>query len=90
MQGCPVKGLHVESPNPAEGARGARAIGIIRDFTPDLPAVPVVAVEIEQVFLNLLKNAAQAMRDNPPVKKPRLTLRTRREGACFTVRLPLA
>ena len=57
-----------------------RAIEIVRDFAPDLPAVPVVAMEIEQVFLNLLKNAAQAMRDNPPEKKPRLTLRTRREG----------
>jgi signal transduction histidine kinase len=38
-----------------------RHIEIIRDFAPDLPKVPCTATEIEQVILNLIRNAAQAM-----------------------------
>lgn len=56
-----------------------RTIEIIRDYAPDMPAVPMVAVETEQVMLNLLKNAAQAMIVNPPERRPRITLRLRRE-----------
>jgi signal transduction histidine kinase len=56
-----------------------RAIKVIRDYAPDVPEVPVVAVEIEQVLLNLLKNAAQAMAENPPERNPLLTLRVRQE-----------
>jgi PAS domain S-box-containing protein len=56
-----------------------RSIEIIRDYAPDMPEVPMVAVEMEQVMLNLLKNAAQAMILNPPDRRPRLTLRLRRE-----------
>jgi PAS domain S-box-containing protein len=57
-----------------------RSIEIIRDYTPDMPEVPMVVVEIEQVMLNLLSNAAQAMYLNPPDRKPRITLRLRRKG----------
>jgi signal transduction histidine kinase len=39
----------------------------------------MVSLEIEQVILNLLKNAAQAMTANPLDRKPRITLRLRRE-----------
>jgi PAS domain S-box-containing protein len=56
-----------------------RSIEIIRDYAPDMPEVPMVVVEMEQVMLNLLKNAAQAMILNPPDRRPRLTLRLRRE-----------
>ncbi len=56
-----------------------RSIEIIRDYQPDLALVPVVATEIEQVLLNLLKNAAQAMVANPPERKPRITLRIRQK-----------
>jgi len=38
-----------------------RHIEIVRHDQPGLPEVPVVASEIEQVLLNLLKNGAQAM-----------------------------
>ncbi len=57
-----------------------RSIEIQREFEQELPLVPVVAIEIEQVFLNLLKNAAQAMAGNPPSKHPCLILRARREA----------
>lgn len=41
-----------------------RNITIVRDFAPDLPRVPVNATEFEQVIINLLKNAAQAMAES--------------------------
>lgn len=56
-----------------------RSIEIVREFAPDMPPVPVVVVEIEQVVLNLLKNAAQAMGATPSERQPRITLRLRRE-----------
>ena len=57
-----------------------RSIGIVREYDPDLPDVPVVVVEIEQVVLNLLKNAAQAMAANPAGQKPEFRLRLRSEN----------
>jgi signal transduction histidine kinase len=56
-----------------------RSIEIIKDYQ-DTPQVPIVSVEIEQVILNLLKNAAQAMIANPPDRRPRITFRLRCEG----------
>ena len=58
-----------------------RRIEIVREFEPDLPQVPVVVTEIEQVVLNLLKNAAQAMQEEQSdEKKPHIILRMKREG----------
>jgi PAS domain S-box-containing protein len=56
-----------------------RSIEILRDVAPDLPDVPVLATEIEQVLLNLLKNSAQAMIANPAERKPRIVLRLKQE-----------
>jgi PAS domain S-box-containing protein len=55
-----------------------RSINIVKDYQ-ETPQVRIVSVEIEQVILNLLKNAAQAMTANPPDAKPRITLRLYRE-----------
>jgi PAS domain S-box-containing protein len=38
-----------------------RSIKIVREFSVNIPPVPMIATEIEQVLLNLLKNAAQAL-----------------------------
>ncbi len=38
-----------------------RRIAIVREYQPDMPDVPCSPQEVEQVLLNLLKNAAQAM-----------------------------
>jgi signal transduction histidine kinase len=57
-----------------------RNVAIERDYDPQLPEVPVVRVEIEQVVLNLLKNAAHAMCDNGPDRKPVIRIQLRREG----------
>ena len=57
-----------------------RHIEIIREFDPELPAIPVIVTEIEQVLLNLMKNAAQAMCGRTDGAPPRLTLRAARDG----------
>jgi PAS domain S-box-containing protein len=56
-----------------------RNIELVREYAPDLPRVPLSAVEIEQVALNLLKNAAQAMHGGSPERAPRIVLRLRQE-----------
>ena len=58
-----------------------RHIELVREYDPSTPSVHVVDTEIEQVVLNLLRNSAQAMQDNPPEKPPRLILRTMPDGA---------
>ena len=51
---------------------------IIRQFDPDLGPVPATANELEQVLLNLLKNAAQAIHQRENANEPgRIILRTR-------------
>jgi PAS domain S-box-containing protein len=56
-----------------------KQIDIVRDFDPQLELVVCDHTQIEQVFLNLVKNAAQAMSlsDSPPPQ--RIVLRTRKE-----------
>ena len=58
-------------------------IEIVRAFEPHLPSVLANETELEQVFLNLLKNAAQAMAEKTyePDGHPTITLRAyRQEG----------
>ncbi|MEE4812026.1 ATP-binding protein [Pseudomonas alliivorans] len=51
---------------------------IIRQFDPELGPVPCIANELEQVLLNLLKNAAQAIHQRPDGEdEGRIILRTR-------------
>jgi PAS domain S-box-containing protein len=53
-----------------------RKIEIVRDYPPDLPGIGCTATEIEQVLLNVLRNAAQAMAvADPPVAAPRIAIR---------------
>jgi PAS domain S-box-containing protein len=57
-----------------------RSISVIRHYEPDLPLVRCSRTEIEQVLLNLLKNAAQAMSlKDYGEERPTITLRTFRE-----------
>ncbi|PVZ16139.1 MULTISPECIES: ATP-binding protein [unclassified Pseudomonas] len=54
---------------------------IVRQFDPALGPVPATANELEQVLLNLLKNAAQAIHQRPEGAEPgRIVLRTRLNG----------
>ncbi len=56
-----------------------RHIKIIREYEPDLPKIPMFVTEIEQVILNLLKNAAQAIAESEGNEEPLIVLRVRRE-----------
>ena len=55
-------------------------IELIRDYDPALDIIICTETEIEQVILNLLKNAAQALKDAELNDPPRITLRTRLNG----------
>ncbi|MVW74803.1 sensor histidine kinase [Pseudomonas xionganensis] len=59
-----------------------KSLRIVRDFAADLPTVPGTANELEQVLLNLLKNAAQAIHQRPAGAAPgQITLRAHLAGA---------
>ncbi|MET0095160.1 MAG: ATP-binding protein, partial [Sedimenticola sp.] len=59
-----------------------RNIEINREFDPELPNVPCVASELQQVLLNLLRNAAQALYEQSDRREPaRISLRTGRENS---------
>uniref|UniRef100_B8DQS3 histidine kinase n=1 Tax=Nitratidesulfovibrio vulgaris (strain DSM 19637 / Miyazaki F) TaxID=883 RepID=B8DQS3_NITV9 len=63
-----------------------RHIDIVRDFAADLPDLPCMPTEIEQVLLNLFKNAAQAMHlrgDRPD--PPRISVSLRHEGGMLRI-----
>ncbi len=63
-----------------------KRIEIVREYGQDLPMVPCTETEIEQVVLNLLRNAAQAMAQvHPPVERPRIVIRLK--GTAQAVRL---
>jgi PAS domain S-box-containing protein len=56
-----------------------------KEYAVDMPMVMCVPMEIEQVILNLIKNAVHAMVDGPGAEKPCLTLRTAREGEAIRI-----
>jgi len=61
---------------------------VVTEFDPDLPAVPCLPGEFNQVILNILVNAAQAIADvvgETPEGKGTITVRTRREGDCAEI-----
>lgn len=57
-----------------------KQVEVERDYDADLGKVLCDRTQIEQVLLNLVKNAAQAMAMAGGPAKPKLTLRTRRDG----------
>lgn len=63
-----------------------RKVIIERDYAPDLPRTPCTVTQIEQVFMNALRNSAQAMAERPEgAPPPRILLRTRREGGMVRI-----
>jgi len=63
-----------------------RSISVIRHYEPDLPLARCSRTEIEQVLLNLLRNAAQAMSlKEYGEERPTITLRTFREGGSIVM-----
>lgn len=64
-----------------------RHIQIVRDIDRTLPPVTITVLEIEQVLLNIIKNAAQAISEANLQRDPVLTLRLRREGDMAVVEI---
>jgi PAS domain S-box-containing protein len=54
-----------------------RLIEIVKEYEVDLPLIPCEKQMIQQVFLNILRNGAEAMQNNAMTRKPRFTLRVR-------------
>ncbi|RSS81780.1 ATP-binding protein [Streptomyces sp. WAC06614] len=57
-------------------------IGIVRDYAPDLPELTGYPSELNQVWTNLVDNAAEAMEGSGT-----LTLRVHTEGTCMVVEI---
>ena len=57
-----------------------QGVEVVREYDRTLPKVPAYAAELNQVWTNLIDNAADAMGG-----RGRLLLRTRREGDCAVV-----
>jgi signal transduction histidine kinase len=63
---------------------------LVTDFDPDLPPVPCLAGDVNQVVLNLVVNAAQAIAGvvgEGPHARGTITVRTRRQGDWAEVRI---
>ncbi len=56
-----------------------RNVKIVRDFQEDLPPVECDKTKIEQVLLNLVKNAAQALAGGDSTDPPEITVRVTKE-----------
>lgn len=52
-------------------------VEFIREYSPDLPEVNCMAMEIEQVLINLIKNSCQAMAENGGPTAPHIIVRTK-------------
>jgi len=63
-----------------------RHIAIVKDYTADLPRIPVAVTEIEQVVLNLLKNAAQAMAGTG-LRTPEISVKTRLDSGYILIEM---
>ena len=61
------------------GELGAKGISLREELDPDLPLVHACKVEIQQVIMNLLVNAAHALSD-APLERRRIVIRTERHG----------
>jgi PAS domain S-box-containing protein len=65
-----------------------RRIEIVREYEPEIPPVVCQGSKIQQVFLNILRNGAEAMGEaNDPRKKPRFILRMLRDGEMVRVEI---
>jgi len=63
-----------------------RSIEIVYDFAPGLPYLRCIPGEIQQVLINLLRNSAQALSEQPGCKEQaKITLRVRHEDGWFRI-----
>src|SRR6202034_2752806 len=61
-------------------------ITVKKEYDPDLPHIPAYASELNQVWTNLIDNAAQAM-NGTDTNPGTLTIKTSRDGDCILVEI---
>lgn len=59
------------------GAEVGEQINLVRDYDPSIPELEADLDQIIQVLLNIVRNAAQALTENPPAEPARILLKTR-------------
>jgi signal transduction histidine kinase len=59
-----------------------QGLEVVKDFDPDLPAIPAYAAELNQVWTNIIDNAVSAMGGSGT-----LTIRTKKDGAYAVVEI---
>lgn len=64
-----------------------RNIELVREYASDMPPVSMTLPEMEQVFLNILKNAAQALSESGKQDPSRITLRTYPAGTMAVIEI---
>jgi len=57
-----------------------RQIEVVREYDSSLPPVMMTVPDMEQVFMSIIRNAAEAMKMSAMKRRARITLRTREEG----------
>lgn len=63
-----------------------RKIEIVREYAPDLPAIPCDEIKIQQVFLNILRNGAEVMTESKD-RVSRFVLRTGTDGEMVRIEI---
>ena len=64
-----------------------RQIKIVRDYEPHLPVVKCEERKLQQVFLNILSNGAEAMATNSATRNPQFTFRAFRDDNMVRVEI---
>lgn len=64
-----------------------RNVELVREYASDMPPVRMTVPEMEQVLLNILKNAAQALLESKTVRPPRITLRTSHDAGMAVIEI---
>jgi signal transduction histidine kinase/predicted CoA-binding protein len=62
-------------------------INVVRDYAPDLPRIQAWGSELNQVWTNILDNAADALADRVRDGSAEITIRTRRDGDFVVVEI---
>lgn len=60
-------------------------VKFVRDYEAALPAVSINVTEIQQVIINLVKNAAQAIFEAGTIREPEIDVSIRRDGGSLVI-----
>jgi signal transduction histidine kinase len=81
---CRLNDLVSDTADLLRGEMLAQKVELRLALAPDLPTIDAGRVEIQQVIVNLILNAVQAMKKTPPAHRA-VTIETRREGSGVSV-----